>query len=101
MSKTTILLTVAMPLSLSFAFCAETNVVRNTVQPSVAKSVTKEGREARKNAAIQPFDLNNDGKLDGAERALLKNDLKAKMDPIRKRVYVPKAEPPAPAAPKR
>ena len=85
MSKTTSLLTMVMALGLSPAFGAETNAVRTAAQPSVAKSMTKEGWEARKNAAIQPFDLNSNGKLDGAERALLKNDLKAKMDPVRKR----------------
>jgi len=72
------------------SFGAETNVL---------SSLTKEGREARKNAAIKRFDLDKDGKLDGAERNLLKNDLKAKMDPVRKRVYAPKGEPRLPLVP--
>ena len=105
MSKTTGLLAVVLVMGVSLALGAETNTVRS----SVATPVTKEGREARKNASIRLFDLNNDGKLDGAERSLLKNDLKAKTDPVRKRVYVPKAEPrqaltpepPLPAVPKR
>lgn len=109
MKETASLLTVLLVLNFHPAFGAETNVVRMPTLTGVAKSVTLEGREARKNAGIRPFDLNKDGKLDGAERALLMNDLKAKSDPVRKRVYVPKAEPrqpltpepPVPAAPNR
>lgn len=94
MNKTLWLLATVSTLATSQCFAAETNIVaaagRADIGTNGLSALTKEGREARKQMATKRFDLDNNGKLDPAERSLLHNDLKSKIDPVRKRVYVPK-----------
>ena len=49
-----------------------------------------EDRDARKAKVMNRFDLDGNGRLDQAERNVLREELKSKADPVRKRILVPK-----------
>lgn len=89
-SKLALLLVVALSLYSLPLRANETNV---TAQ------LTKEGRDARKAQAIDRFDLDRNGRLDQAERNLMRTELKSKVDPVRKRIIVPKDAAPSPRSP--
>ena len=56
--------------------------------------LSKQARESRKAQTFGRFDLDSNGRLDRAERSLLRAELKSKMDPLEKRIIVTTNTPP-------
>ena len=59
-------------------------------------SISEGSREARKAKIFNKVDLDRNGKLDRAERSLLRTELKSKMDPVKKRIISTNQAPLAP-----
>jgi hypothetical protein len=70
--------------------------VSTIAQNQFDNSVLRDSREARKARMLGKADLDRNGRLDRAERALLRTELKSKMDPVKKRIISTNQPPIAP-----